>query len=94
MGYMHFSIKVADFDQWKALLLADKKAQFDEGLSLVSLWRCTDDPNRAFFIMEASSEERARAFLAPPRAAKSRKNAGVLEFEWCFVEKEELSPIK
>jgi hypothetical protein len=70
-------------------MLGDCDAQHDAGLYLVSLWRCTDDPNRAFFIMQAHSEEKARAFLAPASATKSRKNAGLLEFDWCFVEKEE-----
>ncbi len=90
MKYMHFSIKVADFDKWKALMLADKEAQHDAGLFLVSLWRCRDDRNRAFFIMEAHSEEKARAFLDPARAEESKRAAGVLEFEWCLVEKEKI----
>lgn len=87
---MHFSIKVADYQKWKALMMGDRQAQHDAGLFLVSLWRCRDDRNRAYFIMEAHSEEKARAFLEPARTEEAKKAAGVLEFEWCFIEKEKI----
>ena len=91
MAHMHFTIRVADFEKWKALMLGDRQAQLNAEMVLLSIWRCREDKNRAFFIMEAHDEKKALAFLAPSRAAEAKKTAGVLEFEWSFVEKEEIA---
>jgi hypothetical protein len=41
--------------------------------------------------MEVHDENKALAFLAPSRSEESKKAAGVLEFEWSFVEREEIA---
>ena len=86
MIYMHCRIRVRDFVSWKAKMDADVQAQHDAGMYLKQFWRGIEDPNRAFFIMEIHSEEKARAFLNPKDVAESSKSAGVSEFEWYFVE--------
>ena len=91
MAHMHFTIRVADFGKWKALMLGDKQAQLDAEMVLLRIWRCREDRNRAFFLMEVHDENKALAFLAPSRSEESKKAAGVLEFEWSFVEREEIA---
>ncbi len=71
-------------------MLGDRQAQQEAGLVLLDLWRCEDDRNRAFFVMEAHDHAKARAFLDPARAEDSKGAARVLEFEWCFVEKADI----
>ncbi len=84
--YMHCRIRVADFSKWKAEMEADAKAQRNAGIRLIHLWRGVEEPNTAFFILEVHSVEKARAFLNPEAVAEASKAAGVLDFEWHFVE--------
>jgi len=86
MTYMHCRIRVADYAKWKEKMDADAKAQHDAGMYLKHLWRGIDDPNSAFFILEVHDREKARAFLNPADVAEASKEAGVLDFEWHFVE--------
>ncbi len=90
MIYMHCRIRVSDFVKWKAEMDADAQAQLDVGLHLKYLWRGIEDPNSAFFILEVDDVEKARAFLNPKDVAEASEKAGVLDFEWQFVESVEL----
>lgn len=69
---------------------AHAQAQREAGMHLKYLWRGIEDPNRAFFILEVDDAEKARAFLNPQDVAEASKEAGVLDFEWHFVEGVEL----
>ena len=86
MIYMHCRIRVADFPKWKAAMEADAKAQHDAGMRLIHLWRGVEESKMAFFVLEVYSVEKARAFLNPAAVAEASKAAGVLDFEWHFVE--------
>ena len=65
---------------------ADAETQRNAGMRLIHLWRGVEEPNTAFFVLEVRSVEKARAFLNPAAVAEASKAAGVLEFEWHFVE--------
>jgi len=86
MIYMHCRIRVADYANWKERMDADAKARRDAGMYLKYLWRGIEDPNIAFFILEVHDMEKARAFLNPTDVSEASKEAGVLDFEWHFVE--------
>ena len=90
MIYMHCRIRVSDFAKWKAEMDADAQAQLDAGMHLKYLWRGIEDPNSGFFILEVNDVEKARAFLNPKDVAEASEKAGVLDFEWHFVESIEL----
>lgn len=86
MIYMHCRIRVADFSKWKAAMEADAEAQRNAGMRLIHLWHGVEEPNTAFFVLEVHSVEKVRAFLNPAGVAEASKAAGVLDFEWHFVE--------
>ena len=86
MIYMHCSIRVSDFATWQAKMYSDRDLQLKAGLNLKHLWRALDDPNRAFILLEVHDKEKARQHLNPANVKKSSDVAGLLEFQWCFVE--------
>ncbi|HUJ90502.1 MAG TPA: hypothetical protein VLX12_09930 [Syntrophorhabdales bacterium] len=86
MTYMHCRIRVTDFSTWKAAMEADAEAQVKAGMRLVHLWRSMEEPDTAFFVLEVRSIEKARDFLNPTAVKEAAKSAGVLDFEWQFVE--------
>lgn len=69
---------------------ADARAQREAGMYLKYLWRGVEDSNIAFFILEVHDMDKARAFLNPKDVAKASKTAGVLNFQWHFVESVEI----
>ena len=77
--------KVADFLKWKAILDSHKDAHRQAGLTLESLWRVLDDPSNVFFVFAVADLNRAKAFISAPDAAKTGKDAGVLEGDYWFV---------
>ncbi len=86
MIYMHCSIRVADFATWQEKMYSDRDSQLKAGLILRQLWRSLEEPNRAFMLLEVQNKEKARQHLNPSDVRKSSDVAGVLEFQWCFVE--------
>ena len=77
--------KVADFGKWKAILDSHKNAHQQAGLTLESLWRGLEDPNNVFFVFAVADLNRAKAFISAPDAAKTGRDAGVLEGDYWFV---------
>jgi hypothetical protein len=90
MIYMHCHVRVADYSKWKAKMDADAQAQREAGMYLRYVWRGVENPNRAFFILEVHDVEKARAFLNPTDVAQAAEEAGVLDFDWHFVESVEI----
>lgn len=86
MIYMHCHIRVADFSKWKTAMEADAEAQRKAGMRLIHLWRAVEEPNTAFFVLEVHSVEKARALLNPAAVDEASRAAGVLDFEWHFIE--------
>lgn len=84
--FMHCRIRVADYATWKSKMDSDNDSQLRAGLTLRHLWRGVDDPNLAFMILEVRDKEKARQHLNPGDVTKSSEVAGVLEFDWRFVE--------
>ena len=87
MIYMHCQVRFTDYSRWKASMDADADAQRKAGLHLKQLWRGTEDPNVAFFVLEVDDVDRAKAFLDPINIEKAEAAAGASDFEWHFVEK-------
>jgi len=86
MIYMHCRIRVSDFAAWKAKMDGDKDSHRKAGLNLIHLWRGIDDPGLAFMVLEVEDKEKARQHLNPSEVRQSSDVAGVLEFDWRFVE--------
>ena len=87
MHYMLCRNRVVDFDKWRRTLLSHAEAQRTAGLRLVDLWRCVDDPNNVFFLLEVSNIETAQQFVNAPEAAETGREAGVIDGEWHIVER-------
>ena len=87
MIHMHCRLRVHDFDVWKAAMDSSTDDQARSGLKLVQLWRGTDDPQLVFLILEVHDQEKARQHLNPDDVKRSSETAGVLEFDWDFVER-------
>jgi hypothetical protein len=86
MKYLHCQIRVGDFDKWKSVMEEDALAQIEAGLRLIHLWRGSEFPGRAFFVMEVGDVEKARKYLTPLSITWARKRAGVHQYEWHFTE--------
>ena len=86
MIYMHCTIRFTDYSKWKASMNADAHAQKEAGLHLKHVWRCLEDPNMAFFVLEVEDVDRAKAFLDPKKVAREETAAGASDFEWHLVE--------
>ena len=65
---------------------ADAGAQHRAGMRLIHLWHSTEEPDTAFFVLEVRSIEKAREFLNPAAVKEAAESAGVLDFDWQFVE--------
>jgi len=77
--------KVADFGKWKVIFDSHTDAHRQAGLTIESLWRGLEDPSNVFFVFAVADLSRAKAFISAPDAAKSARDAGVLEGEYWFV---------
>jgi hypothetical protein len=86
MLYMLCRNRVADFARWHAVFASHRQAHREAGLRLVYLWRGLEDANNVFFLFEVASEEKARAFIGDPEAAKAAGTSGVIDGEYHFLE--------
>jgi len=78
--------RVVDFDKWSRVFHSHDEAQREAGLRLVHLWRCVDEPNNVFFLLEVSSLERVHDFVNSPGSTEAGKESGVIDGEWYLVE--------
>jgi len=92
MLHIHCQVRFEDYSRWKASMDADAPAQHEAGMHLKHLWRGVDDPNIAFFVLEADDVDRARSFLDPANIREAEKAAGASDFEWHFVESVTVRP--
>ena len=80
------SLKVADFDDWKAAFDAHASAREEAGIN-AKAYQNIDDSNNAIAIGTASSKEAFVAFFTKPEMQEIQKKAGVLgPPELTFVE--------
>jgi hypothetical protein len=86
MIYLLCRNRVKNFEKWKAVFDSQTKVSQEAGLKLLQTWRSIEDPNNVFFLFEAASVEKARAFMNHPDAAKAGEDAGVLDGECHFIE--------
>ncbi len=78
--------RVVDFDAWKAVFDAQSDAGRAAGLSLVNMWRATDDSNNVFFLLDVEDIDRANAYINSPEAEKTGETSGVIDGEFHYVE--------
>ena len=71
------SLKVADFDDWKATFDAHASAREEAGIN-AKAYQNIDDPNNPIAIGTASSKEAFVAFFTTPEMQKDQKKAGIL----------------
>ena len=71
------SLKVADFDDWKATFDAHASAREEAGIN-AKAYQNIDAPNNAIAIGTASSKEAFVAFFTTPEMQEVQKKAGVL----------------
>jgi hypothetical protein len=50
------------------------------------MWRCVEDPNNVFFLIEIASIEKATEFINSPESAKAGEESGVIDGEVHFIE--------
>ncbi len=77
--------KVRDFDQWWRVFTSHAEAHRAAGLKLVHLWRCVDDANSVFFLLDVEDQSRAQAFIDAPESASTGEEAGVVDGDYHFV---------
>ena len=71
------SLKVADFDDWKAAFDAHASVREEAGIN-AKAYQNIDAPNNAIAIGTASSKEAFVAFFTTPEMQEVQKKAGVL----------------
>ena len=71
------SLKVADFDDWKAAFDAHTSSREEAGIN-AKAYQNLDDPNNPIAIGTASSKEAFVAFFTKPEMQEVQKKAGVL----------------
>ena len=71
------SLKVADFDDWKAVFDSAASAREEAGIN-AKAYQNIDDPNNPIAIGTASSKEAFVAFFTTPEMQEDQKKAGIL----------------
>ena len=71
------SLKVADFDDWKAMFDSAASAREEAGIN-AKAYQNIDDPNNPIAIGTASSKEEFLAFFTTPEIQEDQKKAGIL----------------
>ena len=71
------SLKVADFDDWKAAFDAHASSREEAGIN-AKAYQNIDDPNNPIAIGTASSKEEFLAFFTTPEMQEDQKKAGIL----------------
>ena len=71
------SLKVADFDDWKAVFDSAASSREEAGIN-AKAYQNIDDPNNPVAIGTASSKEEFLAFFTTPEIQEDQKKAGIL----------------
>lgn len=78
--------RVEDYTRWRQVFDKDTERGLAYGISLAHMWRCTEDPNNVFFVLNIGDLEKANEFLTSPESAESGEASGVLDGEFYYVE--------
>ena len=71
------SLKVADFDDWKAVFDSAASSREEAGIN-AKAYQNLDDPNNPIAIGTAPSKETFVAFFTTPEIQEDQKKAGIL----------------
>lgn len=71
------SQRVGDYAQWKSVFDEHRTVREQHGATGHLIYRSGDAPSEVTVLMEVSSEERAKAFLADPSLKAAMERAGV-----------------
>ena len=80
--------RVRDYATWKKVFDSQADGPCNAGLRLKSLWRDIEDPNNVYFLFDVEDVGRAKAFISDPAAAEVGAEAGVIEGDVAFLERE------
>lgn len=89
MIYLMVRNRVKDYSSWRKYFIRELPRGAAAGLSLVDLWRDTEDPNHVFFQLAVRDIEKAKALMADPDSVRAGEESGVLEGEAWFVIRED-----
>ncbi len=78
--------RVSDFVVWKTVFDSHAEDHRAAGLTLINLWRSTEEPNNVFFLFEVSDIDSADRFIHSAASAKAGEMSGVIDGEYHFVE--------
>jgi len=88
MIYLFCRNRIVEYKKWKQVFESNRKARLATGLHLLSLGRSLEEANNMFFVFRVDDLDKARAFIEASDAADARKESGVLDGEFHFVESE------
>ncbi len=86
MPHMLVRNVVRDVDHWHRVFEAQGDAAAEAGLTLLHLWRSSDDPTVVWFVFDVADRDRAEAFLQDPASAEVGVRAGVVDGEVLWLE--------
>ena len=78
---------VANYDEWRVGFDAGEPMRAQAGLTIQSVHRDVDNPNRITVIGESPSAEQAKSFLSNPNLQAAMEKAGVSNPSFSIVEK-------
>jgi hypothetical protein len=76
---------VVDFDRWWRIFKSHADAHRASGLTLVKIWRDTEDLSNVFFLFDVESVEKAKSFVSNPDAVEAGRQSGVIAGELHFL---------
>lgn len=89
MKYMLCRNRVTDYQRWRNVFDSHASAQRDAGMRVVHVWRKVDEPNNIFFLFEIDDIAAVHAFMDEPAATRGRKDAGVIDGEYFFLDSQD-----
>jgi hypothetical protein len=79
MGYLLVRHKVNDYEEWKRVFEAHKRAQLDSGLRIEKVMRNLYEPNEVFLFFEVTDLAKARGFVFSPQVPDAQAQSGVVD---------------
>ena len=77
-SYLLVRAKVQNFESWKKAYDAHLSVRQEYGLAEERLLRGADDPNDLVLLFQASSLDRAKAFMSNPAVGEAMQKSGVV----------------
>ncbi|MGJ8546507.1 MAG: hypothetical protein ACSHWZ_13765 [Sulfitobacter sp.] len=79
-------LEVTNFADWKAAFDADDESRRNAGLTVLQIWRASDDDSHAFFLMTVADRTRAQEWMDRSIALSSDDKGTVTHASAYFIE--------